>query len=130
MLIVPTVVSFIWFSTFGVSGIEAQNNGADIAGLPKEQALFAMFDQFPLSMVLSVLGILLISTFFITSADSATFVLGMQTTNGSMSPPTKVKFTWGLAQSTIAAVLLYTGGLQALQNALISAALPFSLLCC
>ncbi len=126
VLIVPTVVSFIWFSTFGVSGIEAQNNGADIAGLPKEQALFAMFDQFPLSMVLSVLGILLISTFFITSADSATFVLGMQTTNGSMSPPTKVKFTWGLAQSTIAAVLLYTGGLQALQNALISAALPFS----
>ncbi|TMN23325.1 glycine betaine uptake BCCT transporter [Lentibacillus cibarius] len=126
VLIVPTVVSFLWFSTFGISGIEAQNEGADIAGLPKEQALFGMFDEFPLGMVLSILAILLISTFFITSADSATFVLGMQTTNGSMSPPTTVKFTWGLAQSTIAAVLLYTGGLQALQNALISAALPFS----
>ncbi|GAA0427996.1 glycine betaine transporter OpuD [Lentibacillus halophilus] len=128
VLIVPTVVSFLWFSAFGMAGIDAQNNGANVAGLPKEQALFAMFDYFPLSMVLSILGILLISTFFITSADSATFVLGMQTTNGSMSPPTSVKFTWGLAQSTIAAVLLYTGGLQALQNALISAALPFSLI--
>lgn len=126
VLIVPSVVSFLWFSVFGISGIDAQNNGADIAGLPDEQALFGMFDQLPLGMILSILGILLISTFFITSADSATFVLGMQTTNGSMSPPTRVKFTWGLAQSAIAAVLLYTGGLQALENALISAALPFS----
>lgn len=128
VLIVPSVVSFLWFSAFGISGIEAQNNGTDIAGLPDEQALFAMFDQLPFGMILSIIGILLISTFFITSADSATFVLGMQTTNGSMSPPTKVKFTWGFAQSAIAAVLLYTGGLQALQNALISAALPFSVI--
>lgn len=126
VLIVPSVVSFLWFSAFGISGINAQNNGADIAGLPDEQALFGMFDQFPFSMVLSILGIMLIATFFITSADSATFVLGMQTTNGSLSPPTTVKFVWGFAQSTIAAVLLYTGGLQALQNALISAAFPFS----
>ncbi|WP_106498289.1 glycine betaine uptake BCCT transporter [Lentibacillus sp. Marseille-P4043] len=126
VLIVPSVIGFLWFSAFGISGIEEQNNGADIAGLPDEQALFGLFDQFPISMILSILGILLISTFFITSADSATFVLGMQTTNGSLSPSTPVKFVWGIAQSTIAAVLLYTGGLQALQNALISAALPFS----
>ncbi|WP_010530259.1 BCCT family transporter [Lentibacillus jeotgali] len=128
VLIVPSVVSFLWFSAFGISGIDAQNSGADIAELPDEQALFGMFDQLPFGMILSIIGILLISTFFITSADSATFVLGMQTTNGSMSPPTTVKFTWGFAQSAIAAVLLYTGGLQALQNALISAALPFSVI--
>lgn len=128
VLIVPSVVSFLWFSAFGISGIEAQNSGTDIAGLPEEQALFGMFEQLPFGMILSIIGILLISTFFITSADSATFVLGMQTTNGSMSPPTTVKFTWGLAQSAIAAVLLYTGGLQALQNALVSAALPFSII--
>ncbi|WP_099157466.1 glycine betaine uptake BCCT transporter [Virgibacillus ndiopensis] len=128
VLIVPSVVSFLWFAAFGMSGIEAQNNGIDIAGLPDEQALFGLFDNFPLSTVLSILAILLIGTFFITSADSATFVLGMQTTNGSLSPSTSVKFVWGFAQSAIAAVLLYTGGLQALQNALISAALPFSLI--
>ncbi|WP_164668148.1 glycine betaine uptake BCCT transporter [Virgibacillus doumboii] len=128
VLIVPSVVSFLWFSTFGMTGVKAQQDGADIAGLPDEQALFGMFDQIPLSVVLSIVGLMLIGTFFITSADSATFVLGMQTTNGSLSPPTTVKFVWGIAQSTIAAVLLYTGGLQALQNALISAAFPFSII--
>lgn len=128
VLLVPTVVSFLWFSTFGMTGVTAQQNGADIAGLPDEQALFGMFDQIPLGIVLSIIGLMLIGTFFITSADSATFVLGMQTTNGSLSPPTSIKFVWGIAQSTIAAVLLYTGGLQALQNALISAAFPFSII--
>ncbi|MFD2779160.1 BCCT family transporter [Ornithinibacillus salinisoli] len=126
VLIVPSVVGFLWFSTFGISGIEAQNNGVDIAGLPDEQALFGLFDSFPFSVILSIVAVILIGTFFITSADSATFVLGMQTTNGSLSPSTTVKFVWGFFQSAIAAVLLFTGGLTALQNALIVAALPFS----
>ncbi|MFC3039326.1 BCCT family transporter [Virgibacillus xinjiangensis] len=128
VMFVPSIVGFMWFSAFGISGIDAQNNGADLASLPDEQVLFGLFNELPWGMVLSLLAILLIGTFFITSADSATFVLGMQTTNGSLSPPTVVKFVWGFAQSGIAAVLLYTGGLQALQNALISAALPFSFL--
>ncbi|WP_042221624.1 BCCT family transporter [Oceanobacillus manasiensis] len=128
VLLVPTIVCFLWFTTFGMSGIDVQNSGVDLASLPDEQVLFGMFDQLSLGFILSILGILLISTFFITSADSATFVLGMQTTNGSLSPSTAVKFTWGIAQSLIAAVLLYTGGLQALQNVLISAAFPFSLI--
>ncbi|GGD08995.1 glycine betaine uptake BCCT transporter [Pontibacillus salipaludis] len=126
VLLVPSLVSFLWMTTFGISGIQAQKDGADIAKLPDEQALFGVFDQFPFAVVLSVLAMMLIATFFITSADSATFVLGMQTTNGSLNPPKTVKFAWGVSQSTIAAVLLYTGGLTALQNALITAALPFS----
>ncbi|UOQ43982.1 BCCT family transporter [Halobacillus salinarum] len=126
VLLVPSVVSFLWMSAFGATGIQTQKGGADIASLPDEQALFAVFDHFPLSVVMSIIAMMLIGTFFITSADSATFVLGMQTTNGSLNPPKTVKFVWGVAQSAIAAVLLYTGGLQALQNALISAALPFS----
>lgn len=126
VLIVPSVVSFLWFSAFGMTAINTQKGGADIASLPDEQMLFGVFDQFPFSVVLSIITMLLIATFFITSADSATFVLGMQTTNGSLNPPKTVKFAWGIAQSAIAAVLLYTGGLQALQNALISAAFPFS----
>lgn len=128
VLIVPSIVSFLWFATFGMSGIHVQKNGVNLASLPDEQVLFGMFDQFPLSLFLSILGILLIATFFITSADSATFVLGMQTTNGSLSPSAVVKLVWGIAQSAIAAVLLYTGGLQALQNALVSAAFPFSII--
>lgn len=128
VLIVPSVVSFLWFATFGASGINIQNHGGHLANLPDEQMLFGMFDQLPFGLILAILGIMLIATFFITSADSATFVLGMQTTGGSLTPSTVVKFVWGIAQSVIAAVLLYTGGLQALQNALISAAFPFSLI--
>src|SRR5699024_6054239 len=77
---------------------------------------------------LSVIAVSLIITFFITSADSATFVLGMQTTNGSLFPPNAVKIAWGLAQSAVALILLYSGGLDALQNILIIAALPFSII--
>ncbi|WP_181350217.1 BCCT family transporter [Thalassobacillus sp. CUG 92003] len=129
VLLVPTVVGFLWFSTFGMSAINLQqNNTADIAGLATEQALFGTFDYYPLTIIMSILAMLLISTFFITSADSATFVLGMQTTGGSLNPPKMVKFAWGILQSATAAVLLYTGGLQALQNALISAAFPFSII--
>ncbi|MCL6617054.1 MAG: BCCT family transporter, partial [Anoxybacillus ayderensis] len=67
-------------------------------------------------------------TFFVTSADSATFVLGMQTTNGSLNPSNSVKFTWGIIQAATAAILLWTGGLQALQTASIIAAFPFTII--
>ena len=74
---------------------------------------------------LSVLAILLISTFFITSADSATFVLGMLTTHGSLNPPNRIKMIWGIVLAALASILLYVGGLEALQTAAIIAAFPF-----
>ena len=79
-------------------------------------------------MVLSLLAILIIVTFFVTSADSGTFVLGMMTTNGSQNPSTPIKVTWGVFLSITALVLLYSGGLQALENTMIIAALPFSVI--
>ena len=63
---------------------------------------------------------------FITSADSATFVLGMQSTNGSLTPPNNVKLVWGIIQSTIAVILLSVNGLTALQKTIIIAELPLS----
>ncbi|SFJ89531.1 glycine betaine transporter [Halobacillus dabanensis] len=128
VLLVPSLISFLWFSAFGSTAISIQDAGIDLASLAPEQMLFGLFDQFPFSTLLSLIAMTLIATFFITSADSATFVLGMQTTNGSLDPNRSVKFAWGIAQSSTAAVLLYTGGLQALQNALISAAFPFSII--
>lgn len=89
--------------------------------------LFGTLDHYPLTMVTSILSLILIAVFFITSADSATFVLGMQTTYGSLNPANSVKFSWGIIQSAMAAVLLYSGGLSALQNTAILAALPFSI---
>lgn len=127
VLLLPTLVSFIWFAVFGTSAIEAQKVAStNISQLATEEVLFAVFNELPWTTILSIVAIALVSIFFITSADSATFVLGMQTTNGSLNPLTAVKFTWGIAQSVVALVLLYSGGLQALQNALIIAAFPFS----
>lgn len=127
VLLLPALVSFFWFSVFGTSAIEIQKAGnIDLSQFATEEVLFAVFGELPWSAILSIIAILLVSTFFITSADSATFVLGMQTTYGSLTPPNRVKFTWGIAQSTVALILLYSGGLQALQNALIAAAFPFS----
>ncbi|RLQ96180.1 glycine betaine uptake BCCT transporter [Falsibacillus albus] len=127
VLILPALVSFLWFAVFGTAAIDVQQSGAaDLTKLATEQTLFAVFNQFPMSTLLSIVAIILIGTFFITSADSATFVLGMQTTYGSLTPPNTVKLTWGIAQSSVALILLYSGGLQALQNALIVAAFPFS----
>ncbi|RFU70940.1 BCCT family transporter [Peribacillus saganii] len=133
VLLVPTIFGALWFSVFGGTGIyleffQQKNLIEVINAKGSEVALFTMFENFPLSSVLSMIAIFLISTFFITSADSATFVLGMQTTNGSLNPSNKVKFVWGIIQSSTAAILLWTGGLEALQRASIIAAFPFAII--
>ncbi|MFA1642741.1 BCCT family transporter [Chryseomicrobium imtechense] len=126
VLLLPSLVSFFWFSAFGSTAINVQKSGINLSGLATEEVLFATFNELPFATILSIIAIVLISTFFITSADSATFVLGMQTTGGSMNPDNSVKIIWGVAQSLIAVILLAANGLTALQNALIIAALPFS----
>lgn len=126
VLLVPTMISFIWFAAFGTTAMNVQDNGTDLTGLLTSEVLFGVFNELPLGIILSIIAILLVSTFFITSADSATFVLGMQSTNGSLHPSNTVKLTWGISQSLIAVILLSAGGLDALQTALIIAAFPFS----
>ncbi|SDC20452.1 glycine betaine transporter [Melghirimyces thermohalophilus] len=131
VLLVPTVFSALWFSVLGGSGLYAEM--FDKAGIVDvmnsqgtESALFKLLESVPLGTVLSIIAILLIGTFFITSADSATFVLGMMTTKGSLNPAQSVKLTWGVIQAASAAVLLWSGGLQGLQTASIIAAFPFA----
>lgn len=127
VLLLPTIVSFVWFTAFGSMAIHVQDAGVlDLTNFATEEILFAIFTQLPMTNILSIIGIILVGIFFITSADSATFVLGMQTTYGSLTPPNRVKITWGILLAAMAAILLYSGGLPALQNALIIAAFPFS----
>lgn len=131
VLAVPTIFSMIWFSIFGGTGIylemfkDAGIWEAMKQGEYTEIALFATLGELPWSTFLTVIAIILISTFFITSADSATFVVGMQTTNGMLNPPMSIKLTWGIIQASAAAVLLWAGGLEALQTAAIVSAFPF-----
>ncbi|WP_431027776.1 glycine betaine uptake BCCT transporter [Lysinibacillus sp. LZ02] len=126
VLLIPSLVSFFWFAAFGSTAMNIQQKVTDLTGLATEEILFAVFNELPWSMLLSIIAIILVGTFFITSADSATFVLGMQTTNGSLYPPNRVKLTWGISQSLIAIILLSADGLTSLQNALIISAFPFS----
>jgi len=131
VLVVPTIFCALWFSVFGGTGIYLErimnaNLGNVINTQGVEVSLFAVLAQFPLSTFTSLLAIILISTFFITSADSATFVLGMQTTNGSLNPPNITKVIWGILVSAAALILLWSGGLTALQTASIIAAFPFA----
>src|SRR5699024_4746462 len=74
------------------------------------------------------LAVILIASFFVTSADSGTFVLAMLTTGGTLNPSTKVKVVWGIILAGIASVLLWSGGLSALQMAMLIAAYPFAIL--
>lgn len=127
---VPTIISMFWFTTFGVTGIEISKQSKHIFKMPPETQLFGIFNEMPLGTVLSFIAIILVGSFFITSADSATFVLGMQTSFGRLNPSSFVKIVWGIMLSAIAYVLLLAGGstgLDALQSAAIISALPFSI---
>src|SRR5699024_11794624 len=85
VLLAPVLVSLVWFAAFGVLGIDTAKKTPKILDMPPETALFGVFNEVPLGFVLSIVTLLLIATLFITSADSATFVLGMQTTYGSLN---------------------------------------------
>lgn len=128
VILVPTFMSTIWFTVFGCLSTGAAQKNPAIAKLPIEQMLFASFDQYPLAKLLSVIAIILIFSFFITSADSASFVLAMQSENGALEPHNSIKVVWGITVSAIAAVLMFAGGLEALQNVMIILAFPFSIL--
>jgi len=132
VLIVPAMGSFTWFAVFGTSGLYLQIKGiADIASKVSADiftGVFEMYMHYPLGMVMSVIMVVLISTFFITSANSATFVLSMYSTQGDLNPPKSKMTIWGILQAALAFVLLMSGGLQALQIASIAAAAPFAVI--
>jgi glycine betaine transporter len=123
---VPTLVSGLWFSVFGGAGILAERAGAGLSEQGTESQLFGLFDTLPLGNVAGVVAMVLIITFFITSADSATFVLGSLSTVEGRDPVRPVTIVWGLVISASAAVLLLSGGLQGLQTASIVTAFPFA----
>ncbi|WP_394173586.1 BCCT family transporter [Guptibacillus hwajinpoensis] len=128
VLFVPAIVCFIFFAVFGVSALDLQQSGiAVISDYSIETATFAVLQEYPLGTLMSFITIIVIAIFFITSADSATFVLGMLTTSGSLNPSAPIKIVWGLSLSAMAAIIVYFGGTQGLQNMLIIAAFPFSI---
>ncbi len=134
VLIVPSLLAIIWFTTFGGTALNVEMFGsgglAELVTGDVELALFATLGELPLSGITNVLAILLILIFFITSADSASYVLGALTSKGSLAPTMSAKLVWGFLIAGTASVLLLSGGggLDALQTASIIAALPFAII--
>ncbi|EJR46039.1 betaine/carnitine/choline transporter (BCCT) family transporter [Bacillus cereus VD107] len=131
VVLIPTLICTFWFAVFGGTAIHMemfQSLGIadEIAKNGTEIGVFAVIAHLPFSTFLTIIGLILVATFFVTSADSATFVVAMQTSNGDLSPKNSLKLIWGLTIAAIAALLLQAGGLDALQIAAIIAALPFS----
>lgn len=128
----PVLLSIFWFSTFGGSALYFELfEGASLGeAVTREMssALFATLDFLPGTSIISALMLVLIVLFVITSANSATFVLGMFTSKGTLTPERWLRVIWGLVQVLVAGVLLISGGLAALQTISILAAFPFMVL--
>lgn len=129
VVIVPTIFTVVWLSVFGTIALNTTGTWSVEAILKlissPETAVFILFDQYPLSKLISMLIVLLLAIFFITSADSATYALSMMTSNGDTNPPAYKKAIWAVIVSTIAYILLSVGSLKPLQTASIAASLPF-----
>ncbi len=132
VVVAPSLLGFAWFSVFGGAALWAQIfGGADLVGALAngyETVLFALFDTLPGSKLLATLALVLLISFFLTSADSAVLILSSMSTDTAGDPPLSRKFAWGAAIALIAGALLLAGGLDALQGLITIAALPFALL--
>lgn len=132
VMFVPTAFSLLWFSILGGAGLYAELSGqsglSSIVAQDLTLALFTVFKGFPFSKALSVIAILLVFVFLVTSVDSATFVLGMLTSKGSMNPPTQKKLAWGITLGVLGGALAVTRNVDVVKSVAILGAIPFSVL--
>lgn len=132
VLVAPPAIAVMWMAIFGGTALHMDLfEGTKIAAAVNNDitsALFTTFEGLPLSTILSVVSLLLILTFLVTSADSAVYILGSMSSNGSLNPPLLIRIVWGVLLSSIAAVLLLSSGLTGLQTASLVAALPFTII--
>lgn len=132
VLLVPTIVGFLWFSVMGGAGLYRQFFGAgdmvQDGAVSAEGSLFQILQDLPLGSILSVMAIILVAIFFITSSDSGSLVVDMLASGGHPNPPTWSRVLWAVLEGLLAAALLMAGGLQALQAGSLATALPFSII--
>lgn len=131
-LLAPTLLSMIWFSIFGGAALKFEHFGAggldEAVGLDEAMGFYALLDTLPASVLLMVLGVIVVTIFFITSSDSGTYVNGMLTSGGNLNPPKMIRAIWGSLEGGIAAILLLSGGLAAVQTTAVVVGLPVMVL--
>ncbi|EXJ14447.1 BCCT family transporter [Imhoffiella purpurea] len=131
VLFVPTLVTFVWVTTFGDSALHIEMFGdGGIAKAVQENipvSLFVLLEKFPLSQVSAAIAIVVVVTFFVTSSDSGSLVIDIITSGGNTDPPKIQRIFWAVTEGVVAAALLLGGGLVALQTAAIATGLPFAI---
>ena len=132
VMLVPTLLTFLWFSVFGGSALYLELNGiGNISAAVEENfatALFVMLQEFPFTFVTSIIGIVLVTSFFVTSSDSGSLVIDSITSGGKLDAPVGQRIFWAISEGAIAATLLIGGGLQALQTAALTTGFPFTII--
>ncbi|SHK36036.1 BCCT family transporter [Hespellia stercorisuis] len=131
VVLVPAAASCVWGAVFGNLGINLGAKGIlsiealkEVVATP-ETGLFLVLREYPLGFILSLVAIVSLCAFFVTSANSGVYVLSMLTSNGNINPPNSKKILWGVIQSVMAIGLLMAGGLKPLQTISLAAAFPF-----
>lgn len=129
VLTVPTLVTFLWLTVFGNSAIYLELfkdlNFAEKVTADIPLSLFLLLENLPLAQVTPILGVLVIISFFVTSSDSGSMVIDIITAGGNPDPPVPQRLFWAILEGVVAGALLLSGGLQALQSAVVATGLPF-----
>ena len=132
VIFLPSILCFLWMSVFGGSAINLQMTGErDVATAVNENvatALFDMLEAFPLTSIVSFVGVLLLVSFFVTSSDSGSLVVDHLTSGGKLDSPKLQRVFWAVMEGLVAIALLIGGGLAALQTAAVSIGLPFAVI--
>ena len=136
VLFVPSLIVFLWMGIFGNSAMYLiLNNISNLSAAVSENAstaLFVMYESMSFSFALSVISLILIVTFFVTSSDSGALVASMLSSKKGADiegdSPLVSRITWAILLGVVAAVLLKAGGLGALQTAVVIFGIPFSII--
>ncbi|WP_265432492.1 BCCT family transporter, partial [Aeromonas salmonicida] len=129
VILIPSTVCILWMTAFGGTAISQYINdgyqAVSNAELPLK--LFAMLDAMPFSQITSVLGIVLVVVFFITSSDSGSLVIDAIAAGGKVDAPTPQRVFWCIFEGLVAIALMLGGGLAAAQAMAVTTGFPFTI---
>ena len=125
-LLLPTLGDFLWYGVIGGTGIKFDVTGT-LQEHGVESAIFAIAQNLPMTGIFALCLFFLITTFFLTSANSAAMSLAMFV-SGHETPNRNLRAFWGIALGSVAAVLAGAGSLKAIQTASIATAFPMTFL--
>lgn len=132
VILVPSVVSLIWFAIFGGSALSLQAANRLGSDTSQEGRLFGVLQQYPVATISSLLVMILVAIFFVSGADAASIVMGTLSQKGSLEPTRPVVIFWGTVTGAVGAIMLLIGGgkgdaLTGLQNLTVLVAAPFTI---